>query len=510
MRTKFACSLLFFAQLIVRSDVPVFMSSLLFFLLKFLGRTRRAIEMSLEPETPSRRLSRKRPHLQLFVTTKEEEGVEPKASTPPTFGGLLTSGHADDEAEGGTGADGKGSKAGRGRGKASDKKGRGRGRADLQVPAARAKVAATPPSPQGVLRKPAAASLADSIMQQQRSVRDEKRRVQMVFDRSLKPKASGAHDPMKCPPDMVPKNKQERAALWEAWTANARNYDKIKAVMKKKKSRHRGGKRSRVWVFESDVKDQVCNGNNKRAESMIKRLRARHGCHRIHPDISDEETGAQVHCLERDANDSANESSSEVEFSATATLEGTAAAQDEAMQAISAGMRVQLVTPKAKGQPKSKAGKGGIPAIEDGPVDEEGEKQAALKEAEKQKATEERVRKASEPIEKNKKFLRLLTPALTEADIVLKDLNSKKFKAVVPANMSADWIEMLSQGKATLLAMRTTAEKAAAYKDPKAMARKYKDNVEAHEEELEKFKTNIKACKSSVHVYLQHGLRADG
>ena len=236
---------------------------------------------------------------------------------------------------------------------------------------------------------------------------------------------------------------------------------------------------------------------------MIKRLRARPGFNRIHPDISDEETGAQVQCLERDTNDSANESSSEVEFSGTGTLEGTAAAQDEAMQAISAGMRVQ-VTPKAKGQPKGTAGKGRIAAIEDGPVDEE-DTAAALKEGEKQKAKEERDRKASEPIEKNKKFLRLLTPALTEADIVLRDLNSKKFKAVVPSNMSADWVEMLTQGKATLLAMRTKAEKAAAYKDPKAMARKYKNDVEAHEEELEKFKTNIKACKSSVHVYLQHG-----
>ena len=96
-----------------------------------------------------------------------------------------------------------------------------------------------------------------------------------------------------------------------------------------------------------------------------------------------------------------------------------------------------------------------------------------------------------------------MTPALTEADIVLKDLNSKKFKTVVPSNMSADWIEMLTKGKQTLLQMRTKAEQAAAYKDAKAMAKKYKDDVEAHEEELQTFKTNIKACKSSVHVYLQ-------
>ena len=69
--------------------------------------------------------------------------------------------------------------------------------------------------------------------------------------------------------------------------------------------------------------------------------------------------------------------------------------------------------------------------------------------------------------------------------------------------MSAEYVEVLSKCKHILLAMRAVAEKAASYKDPKAMAKKYADIVPTHDEELAKFKTNIKACKSSVHVCLQ-------
>ena len=94
---------------------------------------------------------------------------------------------------------------------------------------------------------------------------------------------------------------------------------------------------------------------------------------------------------------------------------------------------------------------------------------------------------------------------MTDADIVLKDINSKKFKAVVPNKMSAEYVEMLNEGKHHLLAMRVVAEKAASYKDAKQMSKKYADIIPAHEEELTKFKTNIKACKSMVHVYLQDG-----
>ena len=64
------------------------------------------------------------------------------------------------------------------------------------------------------------------------------------------------------------------------------------------------------------------------------------------------------------------------------------------------------------------------------------------------------------------------------------------------------YLKMLSKGKQSLLAMRTVAEKAASYKDPKAMAKKYADIVPTHDEQLAKFKTSIKVCKSSVHVYL--------
>ena len=71
--------------------------------------------------------------------------------------------------------------------------------------------------------------------------------------------------------------------------------------------------------------------------------------------------------------------------------------------------------------------------------------------------------------------------------------------------MSAEYVEMLNEGKHNLLAMRAVAEKAASYKDAKQMSKKYADIIPTHEEELTKFKTNIKACKSMVHVYLRDG-----
>ena len=465
-------------------------------------------------EPPSRRLSNKgRPRLEILVNTKEEVLPGDDKDSITNTGADADAGNTDSRQgapEGvgeGTGkaGRGKGGRGGRGSKTIAAAKAKGKS-AVAKVAASQASVLAptdAPPPRQGVLRKPAAAgSVADALMLQQRSARDEKRRQQMCFDRTLKPKAIGQlHDPSKCPPDMVPQNKQQRNELWEAWRANLGNYDKIRATMKKTKKRHRKGSRRRIWVFESDVQDQICNGNQKRAEGMIRRLKARVGYNRRHPDVSDDETGAQVHCLEKDQNDSGEESSSEIEFQGTGTLEGTKEAQDEAMKKICASIK-SPVTPKAKGAPKGgKAPK--LAAIEDAPAAEEEDTAAARLAAEKQKAKEERERKASEPIEKNKKFLRNLTPALTEADIVLKDLNSKKFKSVVPSNMSADWIEMLSNGKKTLLQMRTKAEQAAAYKDAKAMAKKYKDDVEAHDKALADFKTNIKACKSSVHVYLQ-------
>ena len=207
------------------------------------------------------------------------------------------------------------------------------------------------PPRKGCLRKPAAAdgsSIADNVMLQQRTARDEKRRQQMQFDRSLVPakRASAEHNSFKCPADMLPTNNLERAQLWEVWKETMGNYDKIKAVMTKTKTRNRKGARGRVWVFVKDVKDQICNGHAKRAEGMIKRLQARHGYHRIHPDMSDEEEGAQVHCLERDAAQSENESESEVEFRAEGQLDGPAEKQDDFTKSLAPGRAT--VTPKSK------------------------------------------------------------------------------------------------------------------------------------------------------------------
>ena len=130
------------------------------------------------------------------------------------------------------------------------------------------------------MRKPASASgqsIADELMQKQRTARDEKRQQQMVFARSLVPSKRAdptVHDPKKCPSDMLPNNPEERRQLWQTWRENMGNYDKIRASVRQTKKRRRGGKRGRVWTFVKDVKDQICNGNAKRAESMIKRLQA--------------------------------------------------------------------------------------------------------------------------------------------------------------------------------------------------------------------------------------------
>ena len=69
--------------------------------------------------------------------------------------------------------------------------------------------------------------------------------------------------------------------------------------------------------------------------------------------------------------------------------------------------------------------------------------------------------------------------------------------------MIAEYVELLTHGKQNLLTMRAISEKEAGYKDPKAMAKKYAGEIVSHEAELTKFRINVKACKSMLHVYLQ-------
>ena len=93
---------------------------------------------------------------------------------------------------------------------------------------------------------------------------------------------------------------------------------------------------------------------------------------------------------------------------------------------------------------------------------------------------------------------------MSEIDIVLKEMASKKFKSLVPNHLLAQCIDLLGSGKKNLLEYRTVAEKAAAVQDHKRVAKKTNgDQIAKHRDELAEFKKCIKACRATTHVYLQ-------
>ena len=206
----------------------------------------------------------------------------------------------------------------------------------------------------------------------------------MAFGRSLETKPKDVNNPKKCPPELQPQTDEERTELWNAWQENMGDYDKIKAKLRKRKSRKRKGRRGRVWTFVKDVKDDICKGNGKRAELMIKKLLAHPKRNRIHPDVSDEEEGQQVHCLEKDQDEEESESESEVSFTAQGHLQGDAAKQNEVMNKMLLKRARPEALPKAKAKAKMKA-------IEDDPKTEDHDESATAAEraaAEKAKKKE--------------------------------------------------------------------------------------------------------------------------
>ena len=73
----------------------------------------------------------------------------------------------------------------------------------------------------------------------------------------------------------------------------------VKVVKKKKTSRKRKGLRRRVFI--KDVRDDICRGNQRRADSMTKSLKAKGAKYFLtHPDMSSDDTNAeQVYALEK-------------------------------------------------------------------------------------------------------------------------------------------------------------------------------------------------------------------
>ena len=108
---------------------------------------------------------------------------------------------------------------------------------------------------------------------------------------------------------------------------------------------------------------------------------------------------------------------------------------------------------------------------------------------------EEKLRRKKEHMEQNNKFLNAFPKTLTEADIVMTYLVSRKIKQLVPAKMIAEYTELRSEHNKKLLDFRNVAEKAAAIKDPKQVAKKFADVIQEQEAKLQEFEKASKCAR---------------
>ena len=95
---------------------------------------------------------------------------------------------------------------------------------------------------------------------------------------------------------------------------------------------------------------------------------------------------------------------------------------------------------------------------------------------------------------------------MSEMEVLMKDLSSKKFKAVCPAAMVAEYLDQLKTHKIKLLEFRDLGENMASIKDLKQFTRR-DSHTEAATTAMEECKKSIKASKAMLHVYLHEPTR---
>ena len=354
----------------------------------------------------------------------------------------------------------------------------------------------------------------------------------MAFARSLEPSSRSSYEDgnvKKCPADMLPQTEQERQNLWERYKEVGGDYGLIDIKAKQSKKTSRKRKRPRVWTFIKDVRDKICGGNQARADAMIANLRKRGPpkYSRHHPDMdSDDDNAEQVKCLEEDVEESGSESLSEMEATTKRQMSGDANVVRQDLKKLmtssakgqaKAAEPVTAPTPKAKsaakgaaggaaGKAKPAEGAKGAAGGAAGDESEASDDKAKREEAEKKKKAEEIGRKKNEPIEKNKSFLLGCPRILSEMEVLLRDLGSKKIKAVCPAAMVAEYLDQLKTHKIKMLEFRDLGERLASIKDSKQFTRK-DTHTEAATKQMNDCRRGIKAAKAMLHVYLHEPTR---
>ena len=391
-------------------------------------------------------------------------------------------------------------------GRARETRGRGRGRGRSAKAKTKSKAKSSPPS------------AADQVVADIRSKRDEKRRLQMCFQRATNLSVGGSFEngnTKKMPQALIPSLEEDRDALWDSFYKNNGNWGKVLVEVSKTSTKIAKRKGKRRWVFEQQLIDDICNGDVGKAMKMKKQLLSNPLRNRVHPDMEDDDPdGVQYHALAFEEDDEESEENTTKNSSCSAQVRG----EDEQIQRTIVGMSA----PKAKSQPapkkeppacsaSSKASKGkaakakaGAEQLQQAREDTEHEEDTdhARKEAEKKKKDAEAQRKKEEPLERSKIWLGAVPSVLRDLDIAHRDAASKKYKNVIPDRFISEFADALKAHSKMLLVDRTKFEKICGVKDAKVYKKKC-DFLEDAEEHLNEARKTLKAWKHTAHVYLQ-------
>ena len=247
-------------------------------------------------------------------------------------------------------------------------------------------------------------------------------------------------------------------------------------------------------MFDDELLKGPCCGNEARCEDMKEAMRKDPKLYRIHPDCTAAKGFTEQFkglCL--DAENEASDSESEQKLETSGNVSGDTEKQRKIIQAFGA-------SGGASGPRKRKA----TSAEEEEPIQNEDEEEAARQAAEEAKTKEANRRKKAEPIERNKAFLSKIPKIICELELNLKQLATKKVKAMVPEKYVTDFSHAMKEHKEHILAFRKSAEQTAGIKDPKGFAKKA-DYLEDAEKEVTATQQTLKICKQTLHVYLHDG-----
>ena len=372
---------------------------------------------------------------------------------------------------------------------------------------------------------------ADSQIKAVRSSRDEKRRLQMSYNRATDLSTGKSYEqgnPKKIPAALIPMHEGKPEALFDLFFENNGNWGNVLMEVTKTSTKKSQRKGKRRWVFESELINEICKGNSSKAMQMKKNLLSDPKRHRVHPDMDAKDTDSiQYHALAFEEDDELSEDEEKLQVSAKASIQGS---DDQVRKAISGALTARkslLSAELAKAAPAAKAK--AAPAAKAPPPAEgskrwaattalssqtastspqqshdqgQEERDEARKEAEKKKKEAEQQRKKEEPLERSKVWLGAVPLVLRDLDIASKDANSKTFKNHVPDRFTQDFAKAFEDHRRDLLEDRAKFEQISGLKDAKSYKKKC-DFVDDAEDHLNGAKKTLRAWKHTAHVFLQ-------